>query len=403
MIREKGRKLYEAINNYTVIDLETTMKYVCADNKIIEISAVKVRNNEITDTYTTLVNPECHIPLNATAVNHITNDMVEESPTINEVFPEFLEFIGNDILVGHNIDTFDLNLLYDVKMSLYNKPLTNDYIDTYHLAKRCLPELPNHKLETLGLTLGLNIDTLHRAEDDCKLTHQIYQYLKPLCNSDISPRFYEKKSKAREQYNAAQVNPNSVNNNIFLGKTCIVYGAFKQLSNNQIHNLFNILGTIYVDYFCYSANYLILGEDMYNKYLSGVEDDIISSAVSQRIPILSEYDFVRMGNINFSKENYTANFDVIDDVFGKTICLTGDFRAGTREQIINRLTELGGIVKSSVIKSLNYLIVGSNGSDQYKSGTKGSKHKLAEQYNANGANIKILTENEFIKETYKNG
>lgn len=398
MEREKGNKLYSAVDDYTIIDLETTMKYVCSDNKIVEISALKVRNNEISETYSTLINPECRIPLSSIAVHHITDDMVLNAPTIEEALPDFLEFIGDDILIGHNIDTFDLNLLYDLNIALYGSPLTNDYIDTYHLAKRCLPDMQNHRLETLGKYLGLHIDTLHRAENDCKLTHQLYQSLKPLCDSDVSPSFYDDKPKTKKQYSAAQVDREAINSSLFLGKTCIVYGSFKQLTVNQINNIFNVLGAIYVDFFCYSANYLILGDDMYNKYLSGTDDELISNVVSQNIPIISEYDFVRLSKINFSEKIDKIDFEVLEDVAGKTICLTGEFNTGTRQQIINRLTELGAIVRSGVIKSLDYLVIGANGSMNYKKGSTGSKQEKAEQYNLNGANIKILSESNFIKE-----
>ena len=63
--------------------------------------------------YSTLVNPGMHIPSSATAVNHITDDMVEDQPKIEEVLDGFLEFVGNDVLVGHNIHSFDYLLDLD--------------------------------------------------------------------------------------------------------------------------------------------------------------------------------------------------------------------------------------------------------------------------------------------------
>ena len=109
--RSKGAKIFTAEDNYTVFDLETT-GFNPARCKIIEISALKVRNNTVTDVYSTLINPEMHIPSEATKTNHITDEMVKNAPTIKEEFDKFLDFIGNDILIGHNIDSFDYNMIF---------------------------------------------------------------------------------------------------------------------------------------------------------------------------------------------------------------------------------------------------------------------------------------------------
>lgn len=401
-IRNKGTKLYTAVNDYIIFDLETTKRFVSANCKIIEISALKIRNDEIVDIFSTLVNPKGHIPSSATEINNITDIMVMDAPEITEVFPKFLDFIGDDVLIGHNIDTFDLNLIIDISINLYNKPITNFYIDTYHLSKRVLPELSNHRLETLSKHLGIGIDKMHRAENDCMITHKLYMHLKPLLKEQISPCFSEHKPNKKAQYNYAKIKNDFVNNNFFLGKTCIVYGTFRQLSLNQIQQLFKVVGAIYVDFFCYSANYLILGEDMYNKYISGVVDDLINSAVTQRIPVISEFDFIRLSGTEFLPERNATDFDTNFDVSGKTICLTGDFDIAERELIINRLVELGAIVKTGIIKSLDYLIVGGRGSQNYKNGQSGSKQEKVEYYNSIGGNILIISESDFFKDVCVN-
>lgn len=72
---EKGNRIDSHVDDYVVLDLETTGHNVLEDS-IIEISAIKVRNNVIVDEFSTLINPEIHIPEMATRVNHITDDMV---------------------------------------------------------------------------------------------------------------------------------------------------------------------------------------------------------------------------------------------------------------------------------------------------------------------------------------
>ncbi len=395
----KGQKIFSAVDDYVVIDIETCGLNKDERSKIVEISALRYRNDKLTDKFTQLINPKCHIPETATQIHHITDSMVANAPEINEVFDEFLDFIGNDILIGHNIDTYDLNILSEISEDLCGKPILNSYIDTYRLAKMCLTELQNHRLETLVDYLGLSDLQEHRAENDCILTQELYVSLKPLCTAEvISPKFYSPKSKNKAIYNYAWVDKKSVNNNPFIDKTCIVYGAFQQLSTEQINNLFKVLGAVKVDYFCYSADYLILGDEMHKKYTSGIYDDIINSFLSLKKPVLSEYDFVRYGDIAFSENEVNNLCNANYDVNGKTVCLTGNFDIGSREDIINWLTSLGAIVKKGVIKSLDYLIVGNSGSDQYKDETKGTKLKKAEEFNGKGANIQIIYEKDFIKE-----
>ena len=97
-MRERGDRLVQYIPDYTVFDLETTGISAHTDD-IIEMSAVKVRNGVVQDTFSALVNPGRHIPAQATKVNGITDQMVSEAPLVREAMTEFLRFVGEDILV----------------------------------------------------------------------------------------------------------------------------------------------------------------------------------------------------------------------------------------------------------------------------------------------------------------
>ena len=108
MTGNRGKRLNRYVEDYVVFDLETTGVRPGLD-RIIEISALKVRGHQVEDQYTTLVNPEMRIPRAATAVNGITDEMVKDAPEMEEAVRGFLDFVGNDILVGHNIHTFDID------------------------------------------------------------------------------------------------------------------------------------------------------------------------------------------------------------------------------------------------------------------------------------------------------
>ncbi len=132
-IRNKGKRLSGYPADYIVFDLETTGVNPETD-AIIEISALKVSGHRVTEEFSSLVNPGRHIPAGATAVNGITDEMVMDAPDIREVMAQFMEFIGDGVLVGHNIHTFDTNFVYDAAWEAFGKELSNDYIDTLYMA-----------------------------------------------------------------------------------------------------------------------------------------------------------------------------------------------------------------------------------------------------------------------------
>ncbi len=174
--RNKGKRLNQYLSDYVVFDLETTGVRPEVD-QIIEIAALRVREHNIVGKYSTLVNPGMHIPPSATAVNHITDDMVEDEPKIEEVLGGFLEFAGNDVLVGHNIHSFDLNFIIDAAMGVFGRDVRNNYVDTLYMARNCLPKLPHYKLSDVANHFGISAVGAHRALNDCVINQGCYESL----------------------------------------------------------------------------------------------------------------------------------------------------------------------------------------------------------------------------------
>ena len=172
--RNKGKRLSGYIEDYVVFDLETTGINPERD-AIIEISAVKVEKHKVVGEFSTLVNPGRHIPAGATAVNGITDEMVKDAPGIESVMNDFLEFIGNQVLVGHNIHTFDMHFVYDAALDHLGREVKNDYIDTLYMARRCLPELSHHKLTDVAAHFGMQTEGAHRALYDCVMNQGCYE------------------------------------------------------------------------------------------------------------------------------------------------------------------------------------------------------------------------------------
>lgn len=172
----RGRKIEKYISDYVVFDLETT-GISSAYDEVIEISGVKVRGGRVIDEYTSLVNPGRSIPRGASQVNGITDEMVRNSPLSRDVLMEFLKFLGDDVLVGHNIHSFDMRFIYRDTEKYYGRVPGNDYIDTLAVARNYLPQLSHYRLVDLASFYNISVRGAHRALNDCRMNQQVYECL----------------------------------------------------------------------------------------------------------------------------------------------------------------------------------------------------------------------------------
>lgn len=173
---KRGTKLNKYVTDYVVFDLETTGTSTVND-AVIEISAVRVQGGRVTDEFSTLVNPERPIPYYASKVNNIYDEMVENAPLFEQALADFDTFIGDRILVGHNIHTFDMKFIWRDAESYWGKTFANDYIDTLPLARQCLPQLSAYKLTDLASFYHISADGAHRALADCGMNQQVFEKL----------------------------------------------------------------------------------------------------------------------------------------------------------------------------------------------------------------------------------
>lgn len=162
-------------DSYVVVDLETTGLQPAKD-RILEIGAVKVENGEVKDTFCTFINPRMAIPPFIQALTGITQDMVENAPTAEQAFYEFLDFCGDRDLMGHNL-MFDYSFLKhqaaNLKLSFEKRG-----IDTLKIARSVLPELESRSLTSLCEYFQINREQAHRAFHDALATHEVYKQLK---------------------------------------------------------------------------------------------------------------------------------------------------------------------------------------------------------------------------------
>lgn len=168
----KGRSLFSFPEDYTVIDIETTG--ISPDScEIIEISALRCRGRRACESFSTLVRPRRRISRFITELTGITNGMVAGAPDISSALKGFAEFVGEDILMGYNVN-FDINFLYDHMMACHGRPVSNDFVDVLRFSRRALKGLSDHKQTTVAAHYGINVEGAHRALKDCEICNQCY-------------------------------------------------------------------------------------------------------------------------------------------------------------------------------------------------------------------------------------
>lgn len=152
------------VKDYVAFDTETTGVNPLED-RIVEIAAVRVRNFKPSKTFTTLVNPGCHIPESVSDVNHITDKMIAKAPNTAAALKQFFAFVGEDVLVGHNASRFDGPLLM-AEADRCGITFKNRFADSLIMARIYYKDLTDKKLETVCRHIGHKQKKAHRALDD---------------------------------------------------------------------------------------------------------------------------------------------------------------------------------------------------------------------------------------------
>ena len=297
--RKKGNSLLDFPSKYILFDIETTGLDSEFD-EIIEIGAIKVDNYKIIDEFHSLIKPKEEIDEFITNLTGITNEMVENAPNIEEVLPNFISFIGDMILVGHNVN-FDINFIYDEMINLGLGEVKNDYVDTMRLSKIILPELDHHRLKDLAKYYKLDIEGSHRALKDVQITNDVYLKLFDEMNNKYGSldEFVKKHKSGRHhmKFSDIKAETNEIDeSNPFYNKSVAITGTLERMQRRDAMQLIANLGGICQDNVNKETNYLILGNNDYNPLLRGEKSNKLIKAENFKlkgndIEIISENVF----------------------------------------------------------------------------------------------------------------
>lgn len=185
--------------SFVIFDIETT-GFDALKDKIIEIGAVKMVNGEVVDNYSAFVNPQVPIPYRIQELTGINDAMVMDAPLIDKVLPEFIEFIGDSVIVAHNAG-FDSGFIRQKAGAL---GIETDFtvVDTVAMARVLLPELKRYKLDVVAKELSIAPFNHHRAVDDAMACGEIFK--------NLMERFKEKGVNTLEEMNREKLSDDSI-------------------------------------------------------------------------------------------------------------------------------------------------------------------------------------------------
>lgn len=263
----KGKSLLAFPDVYIAIDIETTGLDPRLD-EIIEIAGIKYINGIESARFQSLIRPYNYISAFITGLTGITNDMVKDAPRIDDVLPDFLAFVGNDTIVGHNVN-FDVNFIYDYAEMLHLPYFSNDFVDTMRLSRRLYADMENHKLVTLITYLGIGDTVEHRALSDCICTQQCLTKMKAYADQiggipRPSSEHYNSLSKTITP-ETTDFNPDSPVYRMAFAFT----GKLERMTRKDAMQAVANAGGICCDGVTATTNYLVLGNNDYCKSIKG--------------------------------------------------------------------------------------------------------------------------------------
>jgi DNA polymerase III epsilon subunit family exonuclease len=159
--------------DFVVVDVEATGAKM-PPNRLIELGAYRIRGGCIVDKFVSLFNPEIPIPRFVASLTGISNEMVRRAPLFADLAPQWLDFVSDSVLVAHNapFDTSFLN--HEISRVYPGHRMVNPHLCTVRLSRRALPDLLNHRLETIANHFSIPIMSRHRAGSDAHATAEIF-------------------------------------------------------------------------------------------------------------------------------------------------------------------------------------------------------------------------------------
>ncbi len=339
---------------YVVLDIETTGLNAKLD-RIIEVAAVRIVNDNIVDTFHSMIDPEMVISYEITKLTGITTEMVKGAPKTSVVMAKLHEFLADDCLVAHNAP-FDLGFLRE-KFSIIGVKISNPIVDTLSLSRELLKDLKKHNLRAVSEYFQISVSRHHRALDDVKATASIFAKFKKM----LEQKGVRKLSDINSVF-AQITNLNSLENN-----HAVI------LVKNQIglRNMYKLISMSHMDYFYRKPRIpksvlvkhkegLIIGSgcnsgELYKAVQNGSSLDVLKDIASfydylEIQPIGNNEHLLSKGKVKGIEDLKKINSAIVElgEILSKPVAATGDahYLEPTDEIFRNVLCSVQGLNES---------------------------------------------------------
>lgn len=285
-------------NDYVVIDLETTgFDYNWDD--IIEMAAIRYRNGVEVERYAQLIAVDYSLPSFITDLTGISNEMLSGCPHIEEAIQDFSQFIGDDILIGHNV-SFDMRFLNNAYHNYMNKPLDNAYIDTMRISRKLFPNWDHHRLCDLAEYYGLSHDHAHRSVVDCDVTNRCYRKMREsILIQDTEENFIKRATYHSHRIKASDIKANTDEFNPdhpLYHKNVVLTGALSQMTRAEAMQLVANCGGICGNGVTKDTNYLVVGT---SDFISATEGKKTAKILKAEKMMAQGYDIALISEATF--------------------------------------------------------------------------------------------------------
>ena len=351
VMRENGQSISDDV---VVIDIETT-GFSAENDSIIEIGAIKLSDGQEVENFYALVKPENEIPQYIEELTGISNEMVQNQPSIEKILPQLIEFVGDCVVVGHNVK-FDVSFLL-INASRFGLTLEPTCVDTLPISRLLFPHAARFRLASVAEELGIEYDNLHRVVDDARLTAQIYLKLVDIL-----------KSRALNTWK--EVNEKYIGNSNAVKRSLCYHATILAKDRNGLENLQHIVEVSEENYYYQRPR---IPKSLLQKYREGLlvgsaceAGELYSAVIDDKseaecIELAKFYDYIELQPISNNKfmcenERY-RNIHNKDDLqrmnrliieignkLGKPVVATSDAHYLRKEDSVKRvnlLQELG--------------------------------------------------------------
>lgn len=361
---------------FLAFDVETPDS---SNARICQIGCVEqnISNNGISlKEYGYLVNPECDFsPMNI-HVHGITEDDVAGEPDFSAIWNRSLaQPFTSHVLVAHNAN-FDMTVLSKTLDSYGVEHGDFTYVDTLQVARRCYPELPNHKLDIVSSYLGVNLDHHHDAACDAQACYGILMESIRRFGADIAvPRVFH----------------------LGAGRS---RGGSGTREASQFREFSGFVDSIVADGHIDLSEAMKLYEWLHFAHLpSGIQRDlgpIVSNMLVDGV-VSGEESALLLSRLKVLQNPVPQSADDAVEIANHVFVLTGDFEHDEKSRVKELIAQAGGTVKSGVSAQTDYVVKGANGSARWNHGSYGTKVEKALDLQNNGSSIKIVNESALYK------